>query len=122
MTLTRKDAAATVLTAFVVLTFAAIHESWNVGLIASSHRSAAGAITLIGALTCGLGTGGGGAARRLLAVLGAAALVLAVLSIVTGSLTLLSLLVVDIVLLWAGSTLRHAWHAERLDESKEGRH
>jgi hypothetical protein len=43
-------------------------------------------------------------------MLGAVALVLAVLAIVTGSLTPLSLLVVDIVLLWAASTWRHARH------------
>jgi hypothetical protein len=43
-----------------------------------------------------------------LATLGIAALVLAMLAIATGSLTPLSLLVVDIVVLWAVSTFRHA--------------
>jgi len=43
-----------------------------------------------------------------LAVLGIAAAVFGVLAIVTGSLTPLSLLTVDIVLLWAASTFRHA--------------
>ena len=77
----------------------------NVG---GSHRWAAGAIMLLGAFTCGLGSPGKDAATKVLAVLGIAAGVLAVLAIVTGSLTPLSLLTVDIVLLWAASTVRHA--------------
>jgi hypothetical protein len=44
-------------------------------------------------------------------VLGTIALALAILAVATGSLTALSLLVVDTVLLWAVSTLRHAAHA-----------
>jgi hypothetical protein len=58
MSLTRKDAVATVLTALGVLAFFATHESWNVWLIGSSHRWAAVAITLLGALTCALGSAG----------------------------------------------------------------
>jgi uncharacterized membrane protein len=58
-------------------------------------------------LTCGLGSPGRDTATRLLAVLGIAALVLAVLALVTGSLTPLSLLTLDVVLLWAASTIRH---------------
>lgn len=108
VSLTRKDAAATVLTALAVLAFAATHEGWNVWLIGDSHRWAAGAILVLGALTCGLGTRARDGATMVLGLLGAVALVLAVLAIVTGSLTLLSLLVLDYVLLWAGSLLRHA--------------
>lgn len=118
MTLTRKDAAATLLTALAVLVFVAAHESWNVWLIGSSYRWAAVAITLIGAVTCGLGSaademskeGGMGAATKFLSGVGVVAGVLAVWAIASGSLTALSLLVVAIVVLWAGSTLRHAWH------------
>jgi hypothetical protein len=118
MELTRKDAAATVLTALAVLVFVAAHESWDVWLIGSSNRRAAAVITLIGAVTCGLGSaaeemskeGGMGPATKLLAGVGAAAGVLAVWTIASGSLTALSLLVAAIVVLWAGSTLRHAWH------------
>src|SRR5437763_217104 len=80
MTLNRKDVAATALTALVVLVFFTTHEGWSVWLIGGSHRWAAGAI------------------------------VLAVLALVTGSLTPLSFLVVDIVLLWAVSTARHVGH------------
>jgi hypothetical protein len=108
VSLTRKDAAATVLTALAVLAFAATHQGWNVWLIGGSHRWAAGAIVVLGVLTCGLGSPGKDAATKVLVVLGIAALVLAVLSLITGSLTLLSLLVADYVLLWAVSLLRHA--------------
>jgi hypothetical protein len=45
-----------------------------------------------------------------LAGVGAVAGLLAIVAIATGSLTALSLLVVSIVVLWVGSTLRHAWH------------
>jgi hypothetical protein len=111
MTLTRKDLTATLLTTLAVLTFFATHEGWNVWLIGDSHRWAAGAIMVLGSMTCGLGSPSRGRATKLLAVLGIAALVLAVLAIATGSLTPLSLLVVDIVVLWAVSTFRHAWPA-----------
>src|SRR5438067_6545410 len=103
MTLTRKDASATLLTILVVLVYAATHEGWNVPLVGGSHRWAAGAIVILGAFTCGLGSAGKGFATKLLAALGIMALALAVLALVTGSLTPLSLLVVDIVLLWAVS-------------------
>ena len=46
-------------------------------------------------------------------MLGTIALVLAILAVVTASLMPLSLLIVDIVLLWAISTLRHAAHIAR---------
>lgn len=118
MTLTRKDGLAAVLTAVVVLAFVAAHEAWNVWLVGSSNRWAAVVITLLGALTCGLGSAGEemNKGRRmdtvtmLLSIVGTAALVFAVWAIWTGSLTPLSLLVFSIVVLWAGSTMRHARH------------
>lgn len=110
MALNRKDALATVLTALAVLAFAATHQGWNVWLIGGSHRWAAGVITVLGVVACGLGSPAKDAASRILAVLGIAALALAVVAIVTGSLTVVSLLTVDIVLLWAASLLRHALH------------
>jgi hypothetical protein len=110
MTLTRKDAAGTVFTILAVLVFVASHEGWNVWLVDDSHRWAAGVIGVLGIATCALGSPGRDTATRLMAVLGAAALVLAIVAIATGSLTPLSLLVTDIVLLWAGSTWRHARH------------
>jgi hypothetical protein len=109
VTLTRKDAAATALTILAVLAFFATHEGWNVWLIGDSHRWAAAAIALLGIATCGQGSPDKGRGTRFLAALGILAFVLAVVSIATGSLTPLSLLVVDIVLLWAFSTARHAF-------------
>jgi len=110
MSLSRKDFAAAILTALAVLAFFATHEGWDVWLVGDSHRWAAGAIFLLGALTCGLGSPSKDAIAKLLAVLGTVALALAILAVVTGSLTPLSLLVVDIVLLWVISTARHACH------------
>jgi hypothetical protein len=109
MTFNGRDTLATILTALAVFVFAATHEGWNVWLVGDSHRWAAGAITLIGVLTCGLGRPSRDAFSAALAVLGIGAGVLAVLAIATGSLTPLSLLTLDILLLWAGSMIRHAY-------------
>jgi hypothetical protein len=110
MMLSRKDVAATALTALAVITFVATHEGWNVWLVGDSHRWAAGVILILGVLTCGLGSPGRGVVTKLLAALGVLALILAVSALATGSLTPLSLLVVDIVLLWAASSARHLGH------------
>jgi hypothetical protein len=107
MTRELKDVVATCLTALAVLAFLATHEGWGVWLIGDSRRWAAGAITLLGFATCALGSPSKGGATKFLAMLGILAFALAVLALATGSLTPLSLLVVDIVLLWALSTLRH---------------
>jgi hypothetical protein len=113
MTLTRKDLGATVLTALAVLAFAATHQGWNVWLVGDSHRWAAGVITGLGIVACGLGSPARDAASRALAALGVGAGVLAVLALVTGSLTPLSFLVLAIVLLWALSLARHAQRGHR---------
>jgi hypothetical protein len=116
MTLTRKDAVATFLTALAVLVFLAAHQSWDVWLIGASNRWAALAITLIGAVACSLGSAademskGMSSATRLLSAVGALTGLVAIWAIVSGSLTALSLLTAGVVVLWAGSTLRHAWH------------
>lgn len=106
MTLTRKDAAATGLTGLAVLAYLATHEGWNVPLIGDSRRWAAVVILALGVATCSVG------ARRvnsaLFGVLGGAAFVFGVLAIVTGSLTPLSLLVADMIVMWALTTFRHA--------------
>jgi hypothetical protein len=109
MTLGRKDVAATALTALVV-TFFATHEGWNVPFVGDSHRWAATGIAILGVLACAQGTSSRDRAARLFAGLGAISGLLAIGAIVTGSLTLLSLLVVAIVLLWAASTARHMQH------------
>lgn len=108
MTVGRKDTLATALTALVVLTFLATHEAWDVPLVGTSHRWAAGVIALLGIATCALGSPASGLRPRILALLGVLAAALAALALATGSLTALSLLVVDIVMLWAAATLRHA--------------
>jgi len=113
MTVKRKDAFATGLTALVVLTFFATQQGWNVWLVGDSHRWAAGVITLLGAVTYALGTPSRDYGMRILMVLGVFAAVLAVLAVWTGSLTPLSLLVVDIVLLWGAATLGHVQHDHR---------
>jgi hypothetical protein len=116
MTLTRKDAVATFLTALAVLVFLAAHQSWDVWLIGASNRWAALAITLIGAVACSLGSAademskGMSSATRLLSAVGGLTGLVAIWAIVSGSLTALSLLTAGVVVLWAGSTLRHAWH------------
>jgi hypothetical protein len=114
MTLTRNDFTATVLTALAVLAFAATHQSWDVWLVGSSHRWAAGAIMLLGMVTCGLGQAGKergkDTATRTLAVVGALALAFGIWAIWTASLTALWFLIVAVVVLWAGATLRHAAH------------
>jgi hypothetical protein len=110
MALTRKDVVATLLTTLAVLVFAATHEGWNVWLVGDSRRWAAGVILVLGCATCGQGSPDKGRASKFLAALGILAFALAIVAIVTGSLTPLSLLVADIVLLWALSTFRHALH------------
>jgi hypothetical protein len=109
--LTRQDLEATALTALAALAFAATHQGWNVWLIGGSHRWAAGAVLVLGAFTCGLGSPSKDTATWILAALGIAAGVLGVIALITGSLTALSFLTIDIVLLWAASTFRHARHA-----------
>jgi hypothetical protein len=119
MKLTLRDAAATVLTALIVLVFAATHESWGVPLVGDSRRWAAGAILLLGVVTCSVDgaavsdryTPGSGRGRvagtAVLTLLGTAALALAVSALVTASLAVLSLLVAVDVALWAGATAGH---------------
>src|SRR6185436_17706392 len=103
MSLTWKDAAATVVTALAVLVFFATHESWNVALVGDSHRWAAVVIFLLGAVGCGLGTRTQDASM-LFSMLGSAALVFGVIAVATGSLTALSFLTLGIVVLWAAAT------------------
>jgi hypothetical protein len=118
MTLTRKDAVATSLTGLAVLAFLATHEAWNVPLIGDSHRWAAAAILVLGIAACSVG------ARRvnsaLFSVLGGTAFALGVVAIVTGSLTPLSLLVADMLVMWVIATVRHA-HARPERRMPRGR-
>jgi len=105
MILTRKDVVATGLTGLAVFVFVATHEAWNVPLVGDSHRWAAAVIMALGIGACSVG------AKRvnsaLFGVLGAAAFVFGLLALVTGWLTALSLLVADMVVMWAITTFRH---------------
>jgi hypothetical protein len=114
--LTRKDLAATAVTLALVLAFAATHEHWAVPLIGDSHRRATGAILLLGTLNCGLGSRSA-PPGHLFPLLGMLAFVLAAFAIVTASLTPLSLLVGDLVLMWAVATFRHARRGSRHEVS-----
>ena len=106
MILTRKDVVATGLTGLAVFVFVATHEAWNVPLVGDSHRWAAAVIMALGIGACSVG------AKRvnsaLFGVLGAVAFVFGLLALVTGWLTALSLLVADMVVMWALTTFRHA--------------
>jgi hypothetical protein len=121
MGLTWKDGAATVVTGLVVLVFFAAHESWNVWLVGSSTRWAAVAVTLLGAATCALGSASdelasgrdASIAVKVLSAIGALTGVLALVAIATASLAALSLVVLGIVALWLGATLRHVSHVGR---------
>ena len=97
----------------VVLTFVATHQGWDVPLVGDSHRWAAAVILVLGAVTCGLGSLEPLEDHKLSSTLGVLAFVFAVLALATGSLTPLSLLVADIVALWALATVRHVRHAPR---------
>jgi hypothetical protein len=110
MTLTAKDIGAAVLTALAVLVFAAAHESWNVWLIGSSNRWAAGTILLLGMVTCALGSPAADPAAKVLGAVGVVALVAAIWAIWTASMTALWVLVLAVAVLWIGATVRHAWH------------
>lgn len=108
MSAIRRDAVAGLLTALGVLTFFATHEGWGVPLVGDSRRWAAVVVLLLGMGACSLGEPERDArSTKVLAALGVAALVLGVLAIATGSLTPLSFLVLDTVLLWVVTTARH---------------
>lgn len=110
MTLTRRDGAAIVPIALVVLVYAANSRGWDVPLL-SSNRWAAGAILVLGMVTCSLGRPAENAKSPLvsiLALLGGGALLLFALTMWTDAQWALALFALDTVVLWAGATLRHA--------------
>jgi hypothetical protein len=110
MSLTRRDAASAVLAALVALVYLSNSHDWGVALL-GSNRWAAGAILVLGLGTCALGRGAEDYAQPIviaLSLLGTAALVLAIVALATGSQWALGLLALDTLVLWAGSTLRHA--------------
>jgi hypothetical protein len=108
MTLTRKDAMATVFVVLAVAVFFAYRQAWGVPLIGDSIRWAAGAVALLGILSCSMQEPGKIDATRMVGILlGVAALALIVTTLVFASLTLFSVLTADVVALWLVSTMRH---------------
>jgi hypothetical protein len=110
MTLTRKDFGATVVAALVVLVYVAnVQDWWYLG----DNRWAAVTMLAIGAIGCPLGARAdamqGGATTPVLffAALGVTALVLGIVAIVTAAQWALLALMIVIVVLWIGTTLRH---------------
>jgi len=108
--LTPRDLAGTIVAALVVLVYAAnVQDWWYLG----SNRWAAVTMVAVGAIGCPLGARLEGERMSstpivLLALLGVAALALAVIAIVTAAQWALLALAVVVVALWAGATLRHA--------------
>ncbi|HEY7691011.1 MAG TPA: hypothetical protein VH816_01580 [Gaiellaceae bacterium] len=107
MSLTRRDAVASVLAALGVVVYAGNAQgTWYLG----SNRWAIATLFAIGIAGCTLGRME--AKQRtwavVLATLGVAALAIAVAGLVTGSHALLSALLVVQLALWLGATLRHA--------------
>ena len=110
MSLTRKDATSAVLAVLVALVYLANTHDWGVPLLAS-NRWAAGAVGLLGMVTCMRGRGFDEGARLsmgILSALGVATLGLLVAALWTGAPGALGLLVLGTLLLWALATLRHA--------------
>ena len=113
MTRTSKDALATLLTALSGLVFLSAYSSWNVWLVGSSNRWAAGVILLLGMRACSLGSpdkDSKGKTTVFLSALGVIALAAALFTLITASSSGLWILIVAFVALWALSTLRHALH------------
>jgi hypothetical protein len=111
MALTRKDFGATVLAALVVLVYVAnVQDWWYLG----SNRWAAVTMLAIGMISCPLGARideieqGVTTPVVLLGTLGVTALVLGVIAVVTAAQWALLALTIVLLVLWAGTTLRHA--------------
>jgi hypothetical protein len=108
MSLTSKDAAAAVVAVLVALVYVAnVQDWWYLG----SNRWAIVTMALIGANGCAFGVRAQEKTTTpivLLGSLGAAALVVAVVGVITGSHAMLLALMIVLLTLWAGTTLRHA--------------
>lgn len=108
--LTRKDLAGTAVAVLVVLVYAGnVQDWWYLG----SNRWAAVTMTAIAAVGCPLGARLVGENLTalpivLLGLLGVAALVLAIVAIVSAAQWALLTLTIVVVVLWAGTTFRHA--------------
>lgn len=110
MSLTRRDVASTALAALVALVYLSNTHDWGVPLL-SSNRWAAGAIFVLGMGMCSLGRAAQDRVDPIvaaLATIGVATLALGVYTLVTGHQWALAFFALATLVLWAGSTLRHA--------------
>jgi hypothetical protein len=108
LTLTRKDASATVVAALVVLVYVANSQDW---WYLGSTRWAILTTALVGVNGCAFGSkmqGRPTLPTALLGLLGAASLVIAVVGVIAASHALLLALTIVLLALWFGATLRHA--------------
>ena len=107
--LTGKDLAGTVVAALVVLVYAANGQGW---WYLGSNRWAAVTMAAVAAIGCPVGARIVGERMSppiaLLSLLGGGALVLAVLAIASAEQWALLALAAVVVVLWAGTTVRHA--------------
>jgi hypothetical protein len=109
MTLTRKDLAASVIAALVLLVYVANAQSW---WYLGGNRAAAVTMALVGGLGCPLGARAGEERQQTLAIsllrlLGLASLALAITAIAAAEQWALASLATLLIVLWAGTTLRH---------------
>lgn len=107
MRLTRTDLTSTLATALAVAVYAATHEGWSVWLVGDDRRWAAAIIVMLGLIPFGLGLDTSDGVLRAIVYLAGAAFALAIVALVSGSLTALSLLVAAVALIWAVSLLDH---------------
>lgn len=110
MFLTRRDLVGSIVAAFAVLVYVANVRNW---WYLESNRWAAVTMLAIGVIGCPLGARLVGEKLSstpivLLGMLGVVALLLAVIAILTGAEWALLALAIVVVVLWAGTTLRHA--------------
>lgn len=124
MKLTFRDAITTVLAGLVAAVALSVTQGWAWPMI-GTPRAGIVAIGILGVAMCSIGTRSQDMATKdaflrhpgmiVGSVLGAAALVLLVAGLVVGSEALLVLLAVDLLLLWAVATLRHAMTLTPID-------
>jgi hypothetical protein len=95
----------------VGLAFATTHEGWDVWLIGGNHRWATGAILLLGLITFAASAPPQGVPTRTFATLAVTATALARLAFASGSLTVLPVLVVVLVVVWAIPAVIDVWHS-----------
>ena len=110
MSRTRRDAAVTALAALAILVYLANAGGWSVPLL-DQNRWAVGALALLGVAMCATGARVGGPWTSPMIVLGAVGFVafaLIVVGLVTASQAALTSLLVVLLVLWTGATIRHS--------------